>query len=99
LSHPLFILVFMWSWRRRETITTASTAASVRPGSCRTCADGLAHCHGTLVVHADGVLDCDEAVCGGDPSLHEWWVPCIELEVHCGCVGDEHPSEVVGEAA
>jgi hypothetical protein len=38
-------------------------------------------------------------VCGADPSLHEWWVPCIELETPCGCVGDEHPAGLAAEAA
>jgi hypothetical protein len=99
LSHPLFILVSMWPWRRKETISTTGTAAPGGSGSCRPCAEALAHCHGTLVLHADGVLDCVEAVCGADPSLHAWWVPCIELAARCGCVGDEHPFDVVAEAA
>ena len=99
MSHPLFILVFMWSWRQRETITPAKTVPSGGPECCRAGADGLVHCHGTLVLHADGVLDCDECVYGTDPSLHEWWVPCIELETPCGCVGDEHPAGLAAEAA
>ncbi len=88
----------MWSWRRRET-HQLHPVGPVGPASCEACGDGLAHCHGTLVLHADGVLDCDEAVCGADPSLHEWWVSCIDLETQCGCLGDEQPITVVAEAA
>ena len=40
-----------------------------------------------------------ESVCGADASLHEWWIPCIELEVRCGCLGDEHPAGLLAEAA
>ncbi|HSH59464.1 MAG TPA: hypothetical protein VK988_07450 [Acidimicrobiales bacterium] len=99
MSHPLFILVSMWSWRRKESSSPTSTVAPVRSRACPDCADGLAHCHGTLVLHADGVLDCSEAVCRADPGLHAWWVPCIELAPRCGCVGDEHPLDLVSEAA
>jgi hypothetical protein len=54
------------------------------------CADRLEHCHGTLVLHADGTVECDEqAVCGADDTLHDLWVTCDELR--CGCLGDEAP--------
>ncbi len=54
------------------------------------CVEGLAHCHGTLVLHADGTLECEgESACGADESQHELWVACDELG--CGCVGDEAP--------
>jgi hypothetical protein len=56
------------------------------------CADGLAHCHGTLVLHADGTVECDDVdACGADESQHELWVACDELG--CGCVGDDAPLE------
>lgn len=59
---------------------------------CPACAAALAHCHATLVVHADGDLDCEErGACGAEPALHEWWVPCTELAPQCGCTGDEQP--------
>jgi len=58
-------------------------------------ADGdveLAHCHETLVLHADGTLECEgEAVCGADELQHDLWVACGELG--CGCVGDDAPLE------
>lgn len=58
---------------------------------CHPCAAGTAHCHGTLVLHADGAAECDEAHrCECREDLHEWWVPCTDLG--CGCTGDEHPN-------
>lgn len=54
------------------------------------CAGGLAHCHSTLVLHADGTVECDaEAFCRADEPQHELWVACDELG--CGCVGDDAP--------
>lgn len=95
MSHPLFILIFMWFRRQKTTTSRPPSPAS----GCRACVDGLAHCHGTLVLHADGVLDCAEAVCGADPSLHEWWLTCMEFDSPCGCVGDEGPLAVEAQAA
>ena len=62
------------------------------------CAEGLAHCHGTLVLHADGTVECDDdATCGGDELLHEVWLTCDELR--CGCVGDDAPLDQLLVAA
>lgn len=59
------------------------------PACCET---ELAHCHRTLVLHADGSAECDgEAACGADELQHDLWVACTELG--CGCVGDESPLE------
>ena len=56
------------------------------------CGQDVDHCHGTLVLHADGTLECeDESVCGADEAQHELWVACGELG--CGCVGDDAPIE------
>jgi hypothetical protein len=64
----------------------------VSTSRCGACASALAHCHATLVVHADGGVECEESgVCGADPALHEWWLACVELEPACGCTGDEQP--------
>ncbi len=55
---------------------------------CRPCHTGLAHCHDTLVVHADGTLECESwARCLADELMHDLWVPCTTLS--CGCTGDE----------
>jgi hypothetical protein len=67
---------------------------------CRAWAAALAHCHATLVVHADGVVDCEErATCGAEAALHEWWMPCTELAPQCGCTGDEQPLAELGAMA
>ena len=73
-------------------------------GACWSCATAVDHCHGTLVLHADGGIDCDEvATCGADPGRHEWWLTCAELAWRCSCTGDDHPlvelSELRGRAA
>lgn len=58
--------------------------------SCTTCIEDLEHCHETLVLHADGTLECEGVErCGGDEVLHECSVACTDLG--CGCLGDELP--------
>jgi hypothetical protein len=49
------------------------------------CDDGLAHCHGVLVRHADGWCECIEgpACDGGEPG-HEWAVACEAVGCPCG---------------
>lgn len=69
---------------------------TIRP--CFPCATGTDHCHGTLVLHADGTAECDEERrCERREDLHDWWVPCTDLG--CGCTGDERPAERVLLAA
>ena len=54
------------------------------PTPC-SCGDELAHCHGVLVVHVTGSLECDEHGCSGDLDVHVWQVGCDEVEGGCGC--------------
>jgi len=62
------------------------------------CAAGTDHCHGTLVLHADGTVECEhEATCDADETRHELWVTCDELR--CGCLGDDAPLEGEGPLA
>ena len=62
------------------------------PAGPRCCEQELAHCHGTLVLHADGTVECGEqATCEADDAQHGLWVACDELG--CGCVGDDAPLE------
>jgi hypothetical protein len=50
-------------------------------------------CHGTLVLHADGAVECEhETDCDLDELIHPFWVACDELG--CGCLGDERPIPV-----
>jgi hypothetical protein len=65
---------------------------------CAPCAAELWHCHGTLVLHADGTAECDDAHhCHAREDVHDWWLPCTDLG--CGCTGDERPLELELAAA
>ena len=65
---------------------------------CTDCHDELEHCHGVLVRHGDGRLECvEDATCGGGEPAHAWAVPCAE--VGCGCGEDGPTAEVVRLAA
>lgn len=76
---------------------TPQPPAVERP-ACRPCVADEHHCHGTLVLHADGTTECEEAVtCEVREDLHEWWIACVELG--CGCTGDERHEPVLLLAA
>lgn len=56
--------------------------------ACPICDDDLEHCHGVLVLHADGRVECWELPgCAGELVEHDHEVACDELG--CGCLGDE----------
>jgi hypothetical protein len=53
---------------------------------CLGCALNLDHCHGTLVVHADGAVDCTEPDCDDvDKARHTLVIDCDDTMVDCGC--------------
>ena len=54
--------------------------------ACRRCTELLLHCHGTLVRHGDGTVECTEPECGGDAAMHEFAVSCEEVQATC-CAG------------
>jgi hypothetical protein len=59
------------------------------PGrACRPCDAGEDHCHGVLIVHEDGCLECTSAGCV-ELSLvrHELVLCCPDPALTCGCVG------------
>ncbi|MBO0839380.1 MAG: hypothetical protein J2O49_00945 [Sciscionella sp.] len=60
----------------------------VRPATvtaCADCAAGLEHCHGSLIEHATGALECTEPGCVEvDPARHALRLCCAEL-TDCGC--------------
>lgn len=73
-------------WTARNPRTPHHAA----PPPCDPCEADLAHCHETLVVHADGATECEGFPdCGADPAAHDLWMACSELEA-CGCTGDDH---------
>jgi hypothetical protein len=55
--------------------------------ACLTCTTGIDHCHGTLIVHLDGLAECTEGGCTGlDRDRHDLTVACAEVSGGCGCV-------------
>lgn len=63
----------------------AATSAQLGP-SCAACAVELLHCHGTLVLHADGSVECDVEDCGVAEEAHELVLMCTEVDPRC-CAG------------
>lgn len=57
---------------------------------CRSCLSGLDHCHGTLVTHENGDVDCTEACTDLDPARHRLHLGCAELD-GCPCPADLAP--------
>jgi hypothetical protein len=58
--------------------------------ACAQCARDLDHCHGTLVVHIDGDVECTEPGCFDvDRVRHAFAVDCAGTLVDgCTCVDD-----------
>jgi hypothetical protein len=55
--------------------------------TCAACRDDLAHCHGTLVRHADGTVECTDDGCPGtDAGLHDLRVVCEISDHGCSCL-------------
>ncbi|WP_020669833.1 hypothetical protein [Amycolatopsis nigrescens] len=55
--------------------------------TCASCVDALDHCHGTLVVHPDGMVECSELECADTEQLrHELIIECHTVDGGCGCV-------------
>lgn len=52
---------------------------------CDKCTE-LIHCHGTLVLHADGGSECTEPDCSADAFAHEFVLLCSDVG-GCACAG------------
>jgi hypothetical protein len=53
---------------------------------CVDCTTGLDHCHGTLVVHPGGLVDCTEWGCTDlEPVRHTFAIDCGSLLGGCDC--------------
>lgn len=55
--------------------------------TCPACASELDHCHGTLVLHISGDVECTDRDCAElVRSRHGVVVVCTEVAPPCGCV-------------
>jgi hypothetical protein len=63
-------------------MTTATTTSR----ACTSCHADLDHCHGVLVTHADGAVEChgDSACDDTSISRHDWRASCTDLGT-CPC--------------
>lgn len=53
---------------------------------CRACHVELDHCHGTLLIHPDGDVECTDPVCvDPDPVRHEFQIDCQAIAGGCDC--------------
>jgi hypothetical protein len=51
---------------------------------CPDCGTELDHCHGTLIAHSDGTLDCTDAAClVADPMRHTLIIDCAAVLGGC----------------
>jgi hypothetical protein len=54
---------------------------------CPLCTEPVFHCHGTLIQHADSVVECTDELCADlDAETHELVVECWQVKGGCGCV-------------
>lgn len=53
---------------------------------CAECANGMDHCHGALVEHDDGLVECTDLTCvDADLRRHPLHVSCGEALSECQC--------------
>ena len=65
---------------------------------CVECEQDLEHCHGTAIVHFDGLVDCaDDPGCRLTVEHHLSVVSCVELE--CLCAAPPAEAAWPGQAA
>jgi len=53
---------------------------------CRSCVDGFDHCHGTLVSHENGEVECTEPCADFDDARHGLSITCAEIDGGCACL-------------
>ncbi|MBB3662367.1 MULTISPECIES: hypothetical protein [Prauserella salsuginis group] len=59
--------------------------------TCSSCEAGIDHCHGTLVEHVSGFVECTDMAClsfGAD--RHSLVIDCEAVEGGCGCAAHLH---------
>ncbi|WP_442789900.1 hypothetical protein [Nocardia sp. CDC160] len=53
---------------------------------CALCESALDHCHGTLIVHAAGSVDCTESDCFDTArARHVFVADCADVAGGCAC--------------
>ncbi|MBD0292485.1 MAG: hypothetical protein ICV70_02775 [Jiangellaceae bacterium] len=58
---------------------------------CADCGTDLDHCHGTLLLHRDGTLDCTDDACDDlEPLRHGLVVDCAAVAAGCCAEPAEH---------
>ena len=61
-------------------------AATKPQDPCRACSSEVDHCHGTVVIHADGSVDCTEVRCVDvSETRHSYVLACSIALRECGC--------------
>ncbi len=50
---------------------------------CRRCETDLLHCHGTLVRHASGEVECSDPGCAGKAGVHDFVIGCDDVQSGC----------------
>ncbi|MGJ6121238.1 hypothetical protein QN239_01480 [Mycolicibacterium sp. Y3] len=68
------------------SISEKPQAESRMSAECRECAGGLAHCHGTVILHIGQRAECTDD-CGVPEIAHTLTIDCAVLG--CGCVADQ----------
>ncbi len=53
--------------------------------SCQSCESGFDHCHGTLVEHVAGFVECTDDCVDVDVVRHALVITCESVERTCGC--------------
>lgn len=63
---------------------------------CEECLGEVDHCHGTLVRHRGGGLECSEPGCAAeDPARHLWVLACDLVDGACRCSVSLRPARMV----
>ncbi|MPY82781.1 MAG: hypothetical protein GEV00_05540 [Actinophytocola sp.] len=63
--------------------------------ACTGCVDELDHCHGVLVEHHDGEIECTDSGCAAfDPARHAFAQGCDDVLSGCDCVAERELAAV-----
>ncbi|MFC4001793.1 hypothetical protein ACFS2C_01695 [Prauserella oleivorans] len=64
--------------------------------TCQSCETGLDHCHGTLVQHVSGVVECTDDGCTEFEIVrHSLVIECESVDGGCGCTEPVYYEELL----